>query len=39
MVQETYVRSEVNKLLLSNFSLLSFSWKTFTYPRMCNQQD
>jgi hypothetical protein len=25
-------------LLLSYFSLLSFSWKTFTYPGMCNQQ-
>jgi len=25
-------------LLLSNFSLLSFSWETFTYPRICNQQ-
>ena len=26
-------------LLLSNFSLLTFSWETFTYPGMCNQQE
>ena len=26
-------------LLLPNFSLLSFSWETFTHPGMCNQQD
>jgi len=26
-------------LLLLNFSLLSLSWETFTYPGMCNQQD
>jgi len=26
-------------LLLLNFSLLSFSWETFTYPGKCNQQE
>jgi hypothetical protein len=26
-------------LLLSNFSFLSFSWETYTYPGICTQQD